>query len=121
MIDEAVLHRPIGGPAVMREQLEHLGHLAMRHNIEVRVLPFLAGEHMALEGAFTVVHFPEPSDPSIVHVRSANSSLHLETEADLAAYDTIFVHLERVALCGERSAELIAEAAERWSKPATAV
>src|SRR6266702_2588840 len=41
IMDEAVLRRPIGGPAVMREQLEEL--LRPTSNVTVRVVPFTVG------------------------------------------------------------------------------
>lgn len=78
VIDEAALHRLVGGLEVMHEQLEHLGHLAVRHNIDVQVLPYEAGEHLGMEGAFTVLDFPEPKDTPIVHVETATTSLFLE-------------------------------------------
>ncbi|MFJ4189383.1 helix-turn-helix domain-containing protein [Kitasatospora sp. NPDC089509] len=42
LLDESVLHRNIGGPQVMIEQLEHLTVLGERENVYVRILPFAA-------------------------------------------------------------------------------
>lgn len=54
VIGEAVLTQPVGGPATLAEQLDHLMTLlALRPSLEVRVLP--RGEaHPGLNGAFTV-------------------------------------------------------------------
>ncbi|MFI9059809.1 DUF5753 domain-containing protein [Streptomyces anulatus] len=54
VIGEAVLTQPVGGPATLAGQLDHLMTLlALRPSLEVRVLP--RGEaHPGLNGAFTV-------------------------------------------------------------------
>ena len=61
VISETVLRRSIGGVAVMREQLEHLIKMAERPNITIRLLPFSAGAHPGLDGAFSVLEFPDPA------------------------------------------------------------
>ncbi|GIG87116.1 hypothetical protein Pen02_20520 [Plantactinospora endophytica] len=45
VLDESVLRRPVGGPALMRGQLKHLGELLRRPNVDVRVLPATVGLH----------------------------------------------------------------------------
>ncbi|MFJ3088937.1 DUF5753 domain-containing protein [Streptomyces sp. NPDC086838] len=54
VIGEDVLTQPVGGPATLAAQLDHLMNLiALRPSLEVRVLP--RGEaHPGLAGAFTV-------------------------------------------------------------------
>jgi len=52
IIDEQVLGRDIGSPAVMAEQMAHLGNLASRHNVVVHVIPH--GVNMGLWGSFEV-------------------------------------------------------------------
>lgn len=54
LIDEGVLHRPVGGPAVMREQLEHLLEMARHPKVTVQVVPYSAEALSGLSGAFTI-------------------------------------------------------------------
>ncbi|MFE9245152.1 helix-turn-helix domain-containing protein [Nocardiopsis sp. NPDC006938] len=115
VVDEAVLHRRVGGPEVMREQLEHLGHLAVRHNVTVRVLPLGAPGHPAQEGPFTLLEFPEADDDAVVHVGTVSASLYLEEERDVAAHRAVFTVLEAAALSGEESAARVAEAVDHWT------
>jgi hypothetical protein len=56
IVDEAVLRPPVGGPGVMREQLEEL--LRPRRNVTVHVVPFSIGAFAGLEGGFTLLDFP---------------------------------------------------------------
>lgn len=54
VIGESVLTQPVGGPATLAAQLDHLMTLlALRPSLEVRVLPRGEG-HPGLAGAFTV-------------------------------------------------------------------
>ena len=45
VLDEAVVHRVIGGPAVMADQLRHLIRMSELPHITVQVLPFGRGAH----------------------------------------------------------------------------
>lgn len=55
LLDENLLHRPVGGPKVMREQLAHLLELAERPNVTVRVVPWSTGAHQGLDGSFKIL------------------------------------------------------------------
>ncbi|WP_435111107.1 helix-turn-helix domain-containing protein [Nocardiopsis synnemataformans] len=112
VIDEAALHRLVGGREVMHEQLEHLSHLAVRHNIDVQILPYEAGEHLGMEGSFTILDFPEPKDTPIVYVGTATTSLFLERSEEIEEYNVAFGNLQGVALSTSQSAEFINNAAK---------
>lgn len=55
LLDEAALHRPVGGPQVMREQLAQLLELSNLPHIMVRVVPRSVGYHVGLDGAFKIM------------------------------------------------------------------
>ncbi len=55
VLDEAVLHRPVGGSRVMVGQLCRLLDDGQRDNIDIRVLPFHVGAHPAVAGAFVLL------------------------------------------------------------------
>jgi transcriptional regulator with XRE-family HTH domain len=59
VIDEAALHRPVGSPGVMADQLGHLADVAAR--VIVRIIPASTGVHDGLQGAFTVADFADGS------------------------------------------------------------
>jgi transcriptional regulator with XRE-family HTH domain len=52
IIDEHVLHRPVGSPAIMTEQCGHLASLAERTDVALHVLPEAA--NMGVYGAFDI-------------------------------------------------------------------
>ncbi|MGW0772370.1 helix-turn-helix domain-containing protein [Streptomyces sp. NPDC002835] len=59
LLDEAVLHRHVGSPKVMAEQLAHIVHLAERGRIRVHVLPFDVGHHPLLQGMLSLMAFDD--------------------------------------------------------------
>ncbi|MEU9888352.1 helix-turn-helix transcriptional regulator [Sphaerisporangium sp. NPDC051011] len=56
VLDEVVLMRPVGGPAVMRGQLEHLLSVAEQPHITVQIVPLPVGCTAGLGGAFVLAH-----------------------------------------------------------------
>jgi hypothetical protein len=62
VLDEAVLHRPVGGPEVMREQLTRLAELVGSPHIQVRVLPFSAVTYAGLDGKFTLLRLGDGTE-----------------------------------------------------------
>lgn len=92
VIDEAVLHRPIGGTKVMREQVEHLLDMMALPNVTLQVMPFRFGGHVGEGGAFTILRFPEPELPDTVYVEHLTSAHYLDKPD----------HVERYAQAMER-------------------
>jgi transcriptional regulator with XRE-family HTH domain len=78
VVDEAALHRPIGGTKVMREQVEHLLALMALPNVTIQVMPFRFGGHAGEGGAFTILRFPEPELPDVVYVEQLVSAHYLD-------------------------------------------
>lgn len=116
VLDEAMLRRPIGGGAVMRAQLERLLEVGELPSVTIQVLPFSRGAHPALDGAFTIVSFPDPTDLDVVYVDCPAGNIFLEKEKDVRRHSTWFDHLRAAALPTDESAELIATAADEFKK-----
>ncbi|MFF5206359.1 helix-turn-helix domain-containing protein [Streptosporangium sp. NPDC000396] len=112
VIDEAVLHRMIGGPDVMREQLTKLKELAELPNVVIQVLPSALGAHTASAGTFAILEFPGMYDLDVVYVETMTSSLYIETEAEVFRYNMAFDQLRAMALGPDESMAMIARVAE---------
>jgi len=80
--DEAVLHRPVGGPGVMRRQLERLAEVAALPNVTLQVLPFAAGAHGGMDGTFTILLSRGTTDQDLVFSASAAGGLFLEKDEE---------------------------------------
>jgi transcriptional regulator with XRE-family HTH domain len=58
-LHESVLRLPVGGPAVMAEQLHHLHRMSARSYLSLRMVPIALGAHPAMTGAFRLMEFTE--------------------------------------------------------------
>jgi transcriptional regulator with XRE-family HTH domain len=93
VIDEAALRRPLGGPAVMRAQLEHLLEASKLPNVTIQVATFVRGGHAAAGGPFTILRFAEPALPDIVYLEQLTSATYLDKREDLDNYSTVINQL----------------------------
>ncbi|MFE1032610.1 helix-turn-helix transcriptional regulator [Streptomyces sp. NPDC058807] len=110
VLDEAVLHRPIGGREVMRRQLERLSEFAGHRWMHVQVLPNEAGAHASLAGSFNFLRFDD--NPDIVYTEdiiSGHMTANPETIREAALR---YARLQAAALSVEDSAELITRVME---------
>jgi transcriptional regulator with XRE-family HTH domain len=107
VVDEAVLRRPLGGPKIMREQLQHLLKLAMLPNVTLQVVPFERGGHAAAGGPFTILRFAEPDLPDVVYLEQLSSALYLDDRDDVDGYMAVMDRLCVEAACSADSIELL--------------
>jgi transcriptional regulator with XRE-family HTH domain len=92
VIDESVLHRPIGGRRVMLAQIEHLLELTKRPNITLQVVPYALSGYAA-EGSFTMLRFAEPELPDVVYIEHLTGALYLDKRSDTEQYGRVFDRL----------------------------
>jgi hypothetical protein len=107
VIDESVLRREVGGPAVLAEQLDHLVSAAERPNVSIRVLPYSAGVHPALHGPFTVLDFPIERDPGVVYLEDRIGGRYRDDTPDIDEYRSVAERLLELALSDKRSVTLL--------------
>lgn len=115
LIDERVLHTPVGGPEVMHQQLRHLIDVARRHTIQI--IPGHIGTHLHLAGAFTIAAVHDHDHDYVLvdtPVGAVVSSDPRTTLAMTRRWDTIRAH----ALPLDQSLHHIREAAVGWSRSA---
>lgn len=114
VIDEAVIRRVVGGPALMAEQLRHLLTVSKRDNVTVQIVPFEAGAYGAMSGSAIILGFDDDEDPGSVYLEYAAGGESVENPDDVAAFITTFEHVsQNVALQPDQSADLIREALNR--------
>jgi transcriptional regulator with XRE-family HTH domain len=114
LLDEAVLHRPVASAELMHEQLMHLADLATWPHISIQVVPYSAGGHIGLLGAFTIAEMEDMS--VIVFLENAGDG---QTGQDRDQVSQIMARFDAVrgeALPVGASRDLIMKAAEeRWT------
>ncbi|MEU7143352.1 helix-turn-helix transcriptional regulator [Nocardia sp. NPDC046473] len=113
VLDEAVLHRPIGGKKVLREQIEHLVAVSQKPGVTIQVLPYEAGGHPAAGSSFTMLRFAERELPDIVYLEQLTSALYLDRTEDLQVYREVMDQVAVQAETPQQSRELLIAAAEK--------
>lgn len=116
ILNEAVIERAVGSPKVMVGQVHHLLDLAALKNVTLQVLPNSAGAHAAMSSPFTILAFGNDDEPPMVYVEDVSHSYLLEKAEQLDTYNVVFNRLRAAALSPELSAELLREAANKWTR-----
>jgi transcriptional regulator with XRE-family HTH domain len=114
VIDEAVLHRPVGGARVMREQLDYLIEAARRSNVVLQVIPAAVGVHDGLGGAgFIIADFADA--PPVAYQETAVSGQVIEDADDIAVLMGSWDRVRAEALPRGASLDLMEEVAKTWT------
>ena len=111
--DEAVLHRMVGGQAVMAAQLRHLEEVANMPNVTLQVIPYEAGAHPAMDNMFTILEFGEVAP--VVYVEGLMGWLYVEREHEVTRYKQVFEHLLSFALDPQETIELVSEIGSQYN------
>jgi transcriptional regulator with XRE-family HTH domain len=114
VIDEAVLHRPVGGPLVMREQLSHLIKAAQRPSIVLQVIPAAVAVHDGLPGAGFIIAAFEKA-PQVAYQDTAVRGQVIEDGDDISVLLGTWDRLRAEALPRTASVDLIEEVAKTWT------
>ena len=108
IVDEAALHRVLGGPAIMATQLDRVVDACALPNVSVQVIPHSVGAHPALDSTFILLEFAPPV-PGVVYIEGLVGQMYLERPQDVARYTQIFERLRTLALSQQQSVDLLAK------------
>jgi transcriptional regulator with XRE-family HTH domain len=109
VLDEAVLRRHIGGPAVMRAQLEQVLRVMRDDQTTVQVIPYTVGAYGANDSNFTYMEFADTQLPPLVFVETLVSQLYIERPDEVERYKEALDYLRDAALNRRDSAKKIEE------------
>ncbi|MGQ0840101.1 helix-turn-helix domain-containing protein [Actinokineospora sp.] len=118
VLNEAILHRPVGGTAVMAEQLRQLIKVGQYSNVSLRVVPYQVGLHYGvMSGPFVKLEFPttgngQPTEPSTVYVDTFTGALFLEKPHEIERYSEAFSSMWNTSLDEADSMNCIVAAAK---------
>jgi transcriptional regulator with XRE-family HTH domain len=112
VVDEAALRRQVGSPQVMRAQVAHLQEYMERPEVTLQVLPFDAGPHPAMLGAFVVLKFDEPVTSDIVYIEGLSGDLFLDDTPSIERYISTFDHLRAIASSPTTTRKILASLAK---------
>jgi hypothetical protein len=99
----------------MRRQLDRLIEAGSLPTVTIRVLPLVVGEHVGMNGPFTVYRFFGSDDPDVVYLEHPRGDLYLENAEQVKPYSLAFDRLRGAALSPQDSRVLIASLAREAS------
>ena len=114
LLDEAVLHRQVGGPAVMKAQLGKILSFIREERAAVQVIPYEVGAYGAVDSNFTYLEFAGTKLPDLVFVEGLVSQLYLERPDELGRYREALDYLRDEALNPRDSAKRIEEIRDKF-------
>ncbi|MEU0843847.1 helix-turn-helix transcriptional regulator [Streptomyces sp. NPDC005962] len=117
ILDEAVLRRPVGGRAVMQEQLVRLLEAAAEPHITVQVLPFEQGEHDVMGGSMTVL--TSPDDSEVAYTEGAHYGQLIEEPDDVERFALSYDRLRAASLPPLMSLDMIRSVMEGYHRGAS--
>ncbi|UZJ31451.1 helix-turn-helix domain-containing protein [Streptomyces endophytica] len=117
VLHEAVLRVPVGGPAVMAEQLEHVARLVHERKILVQVLPFAAGAFSFIGKMVTLMEFEDA--PPTAYTEGVYSGNLLDEPAVVRHVQQSYDLARAAALSPEASLPLIESMVEDYKQCAS--
>lgn len=109
VLDEAALHRTVGGRRARLAQLMHLLEMVELPNVTIQVLPLDAAEHPQLGSRFSILRFADPTDPQVVYLEEPGRNTFLDSAGHLDHFTEAFRTVCELSLSPSASTELIME------------
>ncbi|MFF8639954.1 helix-turn-helix domain-containing protein [Streptomyces sp. NPDC015345] len=117
VLHENVLYVPVGGPAAMAAQLDHLARLMRERHVLAMVLPYEAGAHASMGGMLKLMEFEDAPPTGYTETEYAGTLVDEPVVVKRAqrTYDL----LRGAAMSPEASLALIESAAEDYRRCAS--
>ena len=112
VVDEAALRRRVGGPEVMRAQVERLLEATKLPNVILQVLPYGAGAHPAMTGAFSILRFGDKDLPDVVYLEHLTDAAYLDKSDEVDQYHYVMEGICVLAAPREETPEILARIAK---------
>lgn len=117
LIDEMALRRPVGGPDLMRGQLEYLLEVSDRPGLTLQYTPYPAGGSYLVPGSFSIMRFATSDLPDVVYVEQLTSAMYLDKPADVDRYTAAMGKVSATSATPERTRQFIRELLEDMEEP----
>lgn len=115
VVHEHALRLPVGGPAVMADQLRHIAEVAELPNVALHVLPVARGAYPDMSAPFVLLRFDVDVLPERVYIPHAMGQLYIEKPEQVRAARLKFDRLRAAALDPTASINLVRRVAEELS------
>ncbi|MEU5953191.1 helix-turn-helix transcriptional regulator [Streptomyces sp. NPDC047525] len=107
VMDETALRRPVGGPEVMREQIDKLLEAVELPHVTLQVAPFAAGPHPGTYGPFVLFRFAMAELPDMVYSEYLTGAVYLDARTEVATHLEVMDRMAAQAATAQRTKELL--------------
>ncbi|MEU6401889.1 helix-turn-helix transcriptional regulator [Streptomyces sp. NPDC046985] len=107
VMDETALRRPVGGPEVMRAQIDKLLDAAKLPNVTLQIAPFSAGPHPGTYGPFVLFRFAMPELPDMVYSEYLTGAVYLDAREEVVTYLEVMDRMAAQAATAHRTKEIL--------------
>lgn len=108
IVDEAVLARVVGGPAVMKTQIDLILNRIEDGAVDVRVIPFAAGAHPGLNSVFVMLTMSAVGLTEVVFIEGLVGHQRFDRPDDVVRFERVWNQLHAAAASVEGSRSLLA-------------
>ncbi|OAR23079.1 transcriptional regulator [Streptomyces sp. ERV7] len=112
IMDETVLRRPVGGPEVMRGQLDRLLEAAELPHVTLQLAEFATGHHPGTYGPFVLFRFAVPELPDMVYSEYLTGAVYLDARPEVATHLEVMDRMAAQAATAQRTKEILADLRE---------
>lgn len=107
VLDESVIHRLVGSPAIMSQQFMHLVTMAELSNVTIQIVPYTAGLHPGMKGPFEVVQFADAPDENIVFLEGPRGDFISDDPEETDSYLKDFKRITKKSIGPSDSVDLL--------------
>ncbi|MFF2515735.1 helix-turn-helix transcriptional regulator [Streptomyces sp. NPDC058086] len=107
VMDETALRRPVGGPEVMRAQIDKLIEATKLPNVTLQVVPFSTGPHPGTYGPFVLFRFAMPELPDMVYSEYLTGAVYLDERSEVATHLEVMDRMAAQAATAHRTKEIL--------------
>ncbi|MFJ8359553.1 helix-turn-helix domain-containing protein [Streptomyces sp. NPDC093984] len=107
VMEETALRRPVGGPAVMRAQVERLLEVTRLPHVTLQVLEFSSGPHPGTYGPFVLFRFAMSELPDMVYSEYLTGAVYLDARAEVATHLEVMDRMAAQAAPAQRTKEIL--------------
>ncbi|GAA2262853.1 transcriptional regulator [Streptomyces ruber] len=107
VMDETALRRPVGGPEIMRAQLERLLEATELPNVTLQLAAFDRGPHPGTYGPFVLFRFAVPELPDMVYSEYLTGAVYLDARTEVATHLEVMDRMAAQAATAQRTKEIL--------------
>ncbi|AGS68887.1 helix-turn-helix domain-containing protein [Streptomyces collinus] len=107
VMDETALRRQVGGPDVMRAQIDKLLEATTLPNVTLQVAPFANGPHPGTYGPFVLFRFAMSELPDMVYSEYLTGAVYLDARSEVATHLEVMDRMAAQAATAQRTKEIL--------------